>query len=142
MMHYNELVRAEELSPIASAVSRTHVSTVERTLDFIDKEKRAVARDLIPHIRAIVQLTRSPDGSLFVSKRAADFNQKWVIGHGHSSIKEETQLFGFMEHISDCALDALLGHPLSRPQVKSTRFPILTFLGFPIQKNSWSTSGS
>ena len=122
MMHYNELVRAEELSPIASAVSRTHVSTVERTLDFIDKEKMAVARDLIPHIRAIVQLTRSPDGSLVVSKRAADFNQKWVIGHGHSSIKEETQLFGFMEHISDCALDALLGHPLSRPQVKSTRY--------------------
>lgn len=116
------LVAGEELSPLMSAVSRTHVSMQDRTLDFIDKEKPEQARALMPQIRQLIDVFRMPDGTLRTSRRTTEFNREWVILHGHGSIKEGTMMFGHSEEISDIGVKLITGHPLAHPQVKSTRY--------------------
>jgi len=116
------LVAGEELSPLMSAVSRTHVSMQDRTLDFLDKQKSEQTRAMIPMIRPLIEIFRLPDGTLNTSRKTTTFNKEWVILHGHGSIKEGTMAFGHCEDISDIAVKQITGHPLSHPQVKSTRY--------------------
>ena len=97
------LVAGEELSPLMSAVSRTHVSFQDRTLSFLDSEKEEQTHAMLPHIKEEMNIFRLPDGKLNISRRTMNFNKEWVLAHGHSSIKEGTVLFGWCEHISDIA---------------------------------------
>jgi thymidylate synthase ThyX len=116
------LVAGEELSPLMSAYSRTHVPMQVRVLQFLDSEKREQTKAMLPHIRPLMEIFRFPDGTLKISRKTTGFNKEWVLTHGHSSIKEETNLFGHCEHISERAQKTITGHPLSKPQVKSTRY--------------------
>jgi thymidylate synthase ThyX len=118
----NPLVAGEELAPLMSAVSRTHVSTQDRVLAFLDQAKPEQARALLPLIRPLMEIFRSEDGTLKVYPKTLEFNREWVIAHGHSSIKEGTTLFGHAEDISDIAIKKITGDPRNHPQVKSTRY--------------------
>lgn len=118
----NELIAGEELSPLMSAVSRTHVSMQDRTLSFLDAEKSEQTRAFLPFVREIVKLFRKSDGTLVTSRKTTNFNKEWVIAHGHASIKEGTAVFGHSENISDITIKKITGHPVNHPQVKSTRY--------------------
>ena len=116
------LVAGEELSPLMSAVSRTHVSLQDRTLQFLDKEKTEQTRAMLPLIKSLMDVFRLPDGTLKISRRTTNFNKEWVLAHSHSSIKEGTVVFGHSENISDITGKKITGHPVIHPQVKSTRY--------------------
>ncbi len=117
-----QLIAGEELSPLMSAYSRTHIDMQTRVLQFLDKEKTEQTKAMLPYILPLTEIFRLPDGTLKVSKRTADFNTEFVLLHGHGSIKEETALFGYCEHLSDITIKKITGHPLNKPQVKSTRY--------------------
>ncbi|MCL5730372.1 MAG: hypothetical protein M1165_02285 [Candidatus Pacearchaeota archaeon] len=116
------LVAGEELSPLMSAYSRTHIPMQERVLQFLDQEKTEQTRAFLPLVEPIVEIFRLPDGALKISRRTMDFNTEYVILHGHDSIEEETTAFGYSENIADITGKKLTGHPLIKPQVKSTRY--------------------
>lgn len=116
------LIAGEELSPLMSAVSRTHISMQDRTLEFLDKVKTDQTRTIIPIINTIVQTFRHPDGTLQISRKTGRFSKEWVLAHGHNSIKEGTSLFGYSENIADITGKKITGHPMNHPQVKSTRY--------------------
>ncbi|MBX4212441.1 FAD-dependent thymidylate synthase [Candidatus Pacearchaeota archaeon] len=116
------LIAGEELSPLMSAYSRTHVPMQDRVLQFLDSSKVEQTKAMLPLIRPLMETFRMKDGTLRISPRTADFNKEWVLAHGHASIKEETALFGHTENISDITGKKITGHPLIRPQVKSTRY--------------------
>ncbi len=116
------LIASEELSPLMSAYSRTHISMQDRVLQFLDKDKEEQTRATLKHIPDLMEIFRNPDGSLKLSAKTVISNKKWPLKHGHASIKEETQLFGHNEYISDIAGKKVTGHPLCKPQVKSTRY--------------------
>lgn len=117
-----ELVAGEELSPLMSAISRTHVSTQDRVLQFLDREKTEQTRRMLGHVRELVDIFRHPDGTLKISRKTGDFTKEWVLAHGHGSVKEGTFLFGHVEDLSDITGKKITGHPLAHPQVKSTRY--------------------
>ena len=116
------LVAGEELSPLMSAISRTHRSTQDRVLQFVDREKTEQAHAMLPLLQPLMNIFRLPDGRLNVSRKASFFNREFAILHGHGSIKEGTNVFGHVEHISDKAGKKITGHPVNHPQVKSTRY--------------------
>ncbi len=116
------LIAGEELSPLMSAYSKTHMPFQDRVLLFLDRDKTEQARAILPMIPSLMDIFRNPDGSLKMSTKTAMFNKQWPLKHGHSSIKEETPLFGHCENISDITGKKITGHPLNRPQVKSTRY--------------------
>ncbi|MDO8628739.1 MAG: hypothetical protein Q7R56_03220 [Nanoarchaeota archaeon] len=94
----------------------------DRFLQFLAAVKVEETRALLPHLPLLMESSRHPDGTLKVSARTASFTNEWVLDHGHSSIKEETALFGHVENISDITGKKITGHPLNKPQVKSTRY--------------------
>ncbi len=116
------LVAGEELSPLMSAYSRTHLPFQTRVLQFLDAEKAEATRAMLPMMRPMMDILREPDGTLKVSRRTREFNTTYVLEHGHASIKEETGLFGYAENLSDITVKRISGHPLNKPQVKSTRY--------------------
>jgi thymidylate synthase ThyX len=120
---YNQsLISGEELAPLIAAVSRTHIPMQDRVLEFLDKEKTEITRKMLPRIRKEMNVLRKEDGSLNVSKKAENFTNKWILKHGHNSIKEINNFIGYCENISDIAASMILGHPRNRPQAKSTRY--------------------
>lgn len=116
------LVAAEELSPLMSAYSRDPEGFQNRVIRFLDTVKPEQTRSYLPLMTQVMNLFREEDGTLVVSRRTRDFNQKWVLAHGHNSIKEETQLFGHVDHISDITGKKITGDPRNHPQVQSTRY--------------------
>ncbi len=116
------LIAAEELSPLMSAYSRTHISMQDRVLQFLDKNKQEQTRSCLGFIPNLIEIFRNSDGTLKMTAKTAIFNRLWPLKHGHASIKEETALFGHCENISDVTGKKITGHPLNKPQVKSTRY--------------------
>ena len=116
------LVSSEELSPLMSAYSRTDIPMQRRVLKFLDQNKEDQTRAILPLMPTLIETFRNPDGTLKMSAKTAIFNKQWPLKHGHSSIKEETGLFGHCEDISDITGKKITGHPLNKPQVKSTRY--------------------
>ncbi len=122
LVYPQPLVAGEELAPLMSAVSRTHMPTQDRVLQFLDREKAEQTRAFFQYIQPLVEVFRLSNGTLRVSRRTGNFNREWVLAHGHGSIKEGTNLFGHAENISDITGKRITGHPLNHPQVKSTRY--------------------
>ncbi|MBN1792291.1 hypothetical protein JW826_01255 [Candidatus Woesearchaeota archaeon] len=116
------LLAGEELPPLVSAYSRTHVPMQTRSLQFLDQEKREQTREFLSHIAPLMDIFRLSDGTLKVSPKTQVFSSQWILGHGHDSIKEEAQVVGVVEQVSDITGKKITGHPLNRPQVKSTRY--------------------
>ncbi|MFH1802727.1 MAG: hypothetical protein ABH864_04765 [archaeon] len=117
-----ELVVTEELAPLMSAYSRSHVPFQERVLTYLDRHKDEQTRAMLPLIPQLMDITRNPDGTLRLTAKTAIFNRQWPQRHGHDSIKEEVPLVGHSERISDITGKRITGHPLNHPQVKSTRY--------------------
>ena len=57
--------------------------------------------------------------------RAADFNEKWVVGYGHSSVAEHAVVHMAIENASRLAIDELEGNRLASYTEKSSRFQVI-----------------
>ena len=57
--------------------------------------------------------------------RAADFNEKWVVGYGHSSVAEHAVVHMAIENASRLAIDELEANRLASYTEKSSRFQVI-----------------
>lgn len=57
-------------------------------------------------------------------EKSADFNEKWVVGYGHSSIAEHAVLHIAVENISRLAVECLESNRLASYTEKSSRYQI------------------
>ncbi len=57
--------------------------------------------------------------------KAADFNEKWVVGYGHASVAEHAVLHLAVENISRLACDELEDNRLASYTEKSSRYQVL-----------------
>jgi thymidylate synthase ThyX len=122
LVYPQPLVAGEELAPLMSAVSRTHMPMQDRVLQFLDQAKEEQTREMLPLIKQEMDIFRHPSGTLKISRKTGNFNKEWVLAHGHDSIKEGTAIFGHAENVSDIAGKKCTGHPMNHPQVASTRY--------------------
>jgi thymidylate synthase ThyX len=58
-------------------------------------------------------------------EKAADFNERWVLGYGHSSVAEHAVLHIAFENISRLACDTLEDNRLASYTEKSSRYQII-----------------
>ena len=59
------------------------------------------------------------------AERAADFNERWVVGYGHASVAEHAIVHLAVENISRLACDALEDNRLASFTEKSSRYQII-----------------
>ena len=59
------------------------------------------------------------------AQRAADFNERWVVGYGHSSVAEHAVVHLAVENISRLACDALEDNRLASYTEKSSRYQVI-----------------
>ena len=59
------------------------------------------------------------------AERAADFNERWVVGYGHASVAEHAVLHLAVENISRLAGDALEDNRLASYTEKSSRYQVI-----------------
>ena len=59
------------------------------------------------------------------AERAADFNERWVVGYGHASVAEHAALHLAVENISRLAGDALEDNRLASYTEKSSRYQVI-----------------
>lgn len=57
-------------------------------------------------------------------EKSADFNEKWVVGYGHSSVAEHAVLHIAVENISRLAIECLESNRLASYTEKSSRYQI------------------
>lgn len=74
--------------------------------------------------------SRSPDSFEEIAgrvsaERAADFNERWVVGYGHASVAEHAILHLAVEGISRLACDALEDNRLASFTEKSSRYQVI-----------------
>lgn len=74
--------------------------------------------------------SRSPEAFDAIAKvvseaKAADFNEKWVVGYGHASVAEHAVLHMAVEDLSRLAADELEDNRLASYTEKSSRYQIL-----------------
>ena len=65
-------------------------------------------------------------------QRAADFNERWVVGYGHASVAEHAVLHLAVENISRLAADALEDNRLASYTEKSSRYQVIDADSFHI----------
>ncbi len=66
------------------------------------------------------------------AQQAADFNERWVVGYGHSSVAEHAIIHLAVENISRLAADALEDNRLASYTEKSSRYQIIDAGSFHI----------
>ena len=59
------------------------------------------------------------------AERAADFNERWVVGYGHASVAEHAIVHLAVENISRLACDALEDNRLASYTEKSSRYQVI-----------------
>jgi thymidylate synthase ThyX len=86
-------------------------------------------RDFSPETIAVAfgKTSRSPESfrqiaSELTGETSAEFNEKWVVGYGHSSIAEHAVLHIAIENISRLAVECLESNRLASYTEKSTRY--------------------
>jgi thymidylate synthase ThyX len=86
-------------------------------------------RELSPETIAVAfgKTSRSPESfrqiaSELTGETSAEFNEKWVVGYGHSSIAEHAVLHIAVENISRLAVECLESNRLASYTEKSTRY--------------------
>lgn len=78
---------------------------------------------------AFAKTSRSPKtfneiASELSDEKSADFNEKWVVGYGHSSVAEHAVLHIAVENISRLAVECLESNRLASYTEKSSRYQI------------------
>jgi len=76
---------------------------------------------------AFAKTSRSPESfrkiaSELTGESSAEFNEKWVVGYGHSSVSEHAVLHIAVENISRLAVECLESNRLASYTEKSTRY--------------------
>ena len=74
--------------------------------------------------------SRSPEpfdaiATRVTAESAADFNERWVVGYGHSSVAEHAVLHLAVENVSRLACDTLEDNRLASYTEKSSRYQII-----------------
>ena len=59
------------------------------------------------------------------AERAADFNERWVVGYGHASVAEHAVIHLAVENISRLACDTLEDNRLASYTEKSSRYQVM-----------------
>jgi thymidylate synthase ThyX len=77
-------------------------------------------------------------------EKAADFNERWVLGYGHASVAEHAVIHLAMENISRLACDALEDNRLASYTEKSSRYQLMPadFFHLPQELKQDQTSAS
>jgi len=75
---------------------------------------------------AFAKTSRSPETFQHIAdeltdEKSAKFNEKWVIGYGHSSVAEHATLHIAVENVSRLAVETLQANRLASYTEKSTR---------------------
>jgi thymidylate synthase ThyX len=76
---------------------------------------------------AFAKTSRSPESfdqiaAELTDQKSADFNEKWVVGYGHSSVAEHAVLHIAVENVSRLAVENLESNRLASYTEKSTRY--------------------
>lgn len=76
---------------------------------------------------AFAKTSRSPEpfdqiANELTAQKSAEFNEKWVVGYGHSSVAEHAVLHIALENISRLAVETLESNRLASYTEKSTRY--------------------
>ena len=76
---------------------------------------------------AFAKTSRSPESFAVIAdelnaEKSAEFNEKWVVGYGHSSVAEHAILHIAVENISRLACECLESNRLASYTEKSTRY--------------------
>lgn len=86
-------------------------------------------RDHSPETIAVTfaKTSRSPQSFREIAaelsdEKAAQFNEKWVVGYGHASVAEHAVLHIAMENVSRLAIEAIESNRLASYTEKSTRY--------------------
>ena len=64
--------------------------------------------------------------------RAAEFNERWVLGYGHASVAEHAVVHMAMENISRLAADAVESNRLASYTEKSSRYQVIEANAFHV----------
>jgi thymidylate synthase ThyX len=95
----------------------------ERQVYLLDPQK------LAPETIAVTfaKTSRSPESfqqiaAELTNSKSAEFNEKWVVGYGHSSVAEHAVLHIAVENISRLAVECLESNRLASYTEKSTRY--------------------
>lgn len=95
----------------------------ERTIYLLDPQK------LSPETIAVTfaKTSRSPEtfsqiAAELTDEKSSQFNEKWVVGYGHSSVAEHAVLHLAVENISRLAIETLESNRLASYTEKSTRY--------------------
>ena len=96
-----------------------------------NKRKIYLLKDLPPEVKAVTFAKCSRTDKNFAEiadelteEKSAEFNEKWVVGYGHSSIAEHAVLNLAVENISRLATEVLEGNRLGSYTEKSSRYQI------------------
>ncbi len=76
---------------------------------------------------AFAKTSRSPESFIDIARelsdeKSAEFNEKWVVGYGHSSVAEHAVLHIAIENVSRLAVEAIESSRLASFTEKSTRY--------------------
>lgn len=89
------------------------------------------ARKLSPETIAVAfaKTSRSPStfqeiANELSDEKSADFNEKWVVGYGHSSVAEHAVLHVALENVSRLAVECIESNRLASYTEKSSRYQI------------------
>ncbi|MBI3744443.1 MAG: FAD-dependent thymidylate synthase, partial [Chloroflexi bacterium] len=88
-------------------------------------DPRAMSQEQIAVVFAMT--SRNPQSFDEIAKvvtesKAADFNEKWVVGYGHASVAEHAVLHMAVENLSRLACDVLEDNRLASYTEKSSRY--------------------
>jgi len=107
----------------AQAKDNKHMSTERRIY--------ALPNNLMPEVKAVTfaKCSRSADAfdkiaAELTEEKSAEFNEKWVVGFGHSSIAEHAVISLAIENVSNIATKAIEDSRLASFTEKSSRYQI------------------
>jgi len=106
----------------------TTAKTPTRQMRVYPLDPRALSQEQIAVTFAMT--SRSPEPFDEIAKvvseaKAADFNEKWVVGYGHASVAEHAVLHMAVENVSRIAADELEDNRLASYTEKSSRYQVL-----------------
>ena len=90
--------------------------------------------------------SRSPDPFDHIAEqvseqKAADFNNRWIVGYGHASVTEHAVLHLALENLSRMAADRVLDNRLASYTEKSSRYQVIALHYFHIPDEISHTAG-
>ncbi|MFA5070657.1 MAG: FAD-dependent thymidylate synthase [Patescibacteria group bacterium] len=96
-----------------------------------NKRRVYLLKDLPPEVKAVTFAKCSRTDKNFAEiadelteEKSAEFNEKWVVGYGHSSVAEHAVLNLAVENISRLATEVLEGNRLASYTEKSSRYQV------------------